>query len=152
MLELQWHTEWFADSLNQLFFQGLSTTTVTHSAHHITIHLPIIHQLLSHIGSFPGPHPASHRLQNRIARDRKLGEGLGTRLTDQYNTSLESHTQATSTYIMQLSDYLHCQSQFWWCTENIYIRELADSLCRDGADTQYMQYLSKSHITSPQIH
>ena len=30
------------------------------------------------------------------------------------------------------------------------IRELVDCLCRDGADTQYMQYLSKSRITSPQ--
>ena len=30
------------------------------------------------------------------------------------------------------------------------IRESVDSLCRDGADAQYMQYLSKSHITSPQ--
>ena len=29
--------------------------------------------------------------------------------------------------------------------------ESVDSLCRDGADAQYMQYLSKSHITSPQI-
>ena len=28
-------------------------------------------------------------------------------------------------------------------------RELVDSLCRDG-DAQYMQYLSKNHITSPQ--
>ena len=33
----------------------------------------------------------------------------------------------------------------------IIIRELVDSLCRDGADAQYMQYLSKSRITSPQI-
>ena len=31
-----------------------------------------------------------------------------------------------------------------------YIRESVDSLCRDGANTQYMQYLSKSRITSPQ--
>ena len=30
------------------------------------------------------------------------------------------------------------------------IRESVDSLCRDGADAQYMQYLSKSRITSPQ--
>ena len=28
------------------------------------------------------------------------------------------------------------------------IRESVDSLCRDGADVQYMQYLSKSRITS----
>ena len=32
----------------------------------------------------------------------------------------------------------------------VYIRESVDSLCRDGADAQYMQYLSKSRITSPQ--
>ena len=31
------------------------------------------------------------------------------------------------------------------------IRESVDSLCRDGADVQYMQYLSKSRITSTQI-
>ena len=29
----------------------------------------------------------------------------------------------------------------------VVIRESADSLCRDGADAQYMQYLSKSRIT-----
>ena len=29
-----------------------------------------------------------------------------------------------------------------------HIRESVDSLCRDGADAQYMQYLSKSCITS----
>ena len=33
----------------------------------------------------------------------------------------------------------------------IRIRESVDSLCRDGADVQYMQYLSKSRIPSPQI-
>ena len=32
------------------------------------------------------------------------------------------------------------------------VRELVDSLCRDGADAQHMQYLRKSRITSPQIH
>ena len=31
------------------------------------------------------------------------------------------------------------------------IRESVDSLCRDGADAQYMQYLRKSRIISPQI-
>ena len=30
------------------------------------------------------------------------------------------------------------------------IRDSVDSRCRDGADAQYMQYLSKSRITSPQ--
>ena len=29
------------------------------------------------------------------------------------------------------------------CTHYIYIRESVDSLCRDGADVQYMQYLRK---------
>ena len=32
-----------------------------------------------------------------------------------------------------------------------YIRESVDSLCRDGADAQYMQYLRKSCITSTQL-
>ena len=32
----------------------------------------------------------------------------------------------------------------------VLIRESVDSLCRDGADAQYMQYLSKSRTTSPQ--
>ena len=32
-----------------------------------------------------------------------------------------------------------------------HVRESVDSLCRDGADAQYMQYLSKCCITSPQI-
>ena len=31
------------------------------------------------------------------------------------------------------------------------IRESVDSLCRDGANVQYMQYLRKSRIISPQI-
>ena len=33
----------------------------------------------------------------------------------------------------------------------LLIRESVDSLCRDGADAQYMQYLRKSRIISPQI-
>ena len=36
-------------------------------------------------------------------------------------------------------------------TQSACIRESVDSLCRDGADAQYMQYISKSRITSPQI-
>ena len=36
------------------------------------------------------------------------------------------------------------------CASLPLIRESVDSLCRDGADAQYMQYLSKSRITSPQ--
>ena len=32
-----------------------------------------------------------------------------------------------------------------------YIRESVDSLSRDGTDVQYMQYLNKSRITSPQV-
>ena len=35
-------------------------------------------------------------------------------------------------------------------SSGLCIRESVDSLCRDGADVQYMQYLSKSRITSPQ--
>ena len=35
-------------------------------------------------------------------------------------------------------------------SSGLCIRESVDSLCRDGADAQYMQYLSKSRITSPQ--
>ena len=34
--------------------------------------------------------------------------------------------------------------------QKLSIRESVDSLCRDGADAQYIQYLSKSRITSPQ--
>ena len=32
------------------------------------------------------------------------------------------------------------------------IRESVDSLYRDGADAQYMQYLSKSQETQPRMH
>ena len=35
-------------------------------------------------------------------------------------------------------------------SEQGLVRESVDSLCREGTDTQYMQYLSKSRITSPQ--
>ena len=38
-----------------------------------------------------------------------------------------------------------------WMVDFLYIKELVDSLCKIGADAQYMQYLSKSHITPPQI-
>ena len=44
--------------------------------------------------------------------------------------------------------------KLWFAKSNctlLLIRESVDSLCRDGADTQYMQYLSKSCITLPQI-
>ena len=33
----------------------------------------------------------------------------------------------------------------------VHMRELVDSLCREGAGVQYVQYLSKSRKTSPQI-
>ena len=45
-----------------------------------------IHRLLiltvphSTLASFPGPHPASRRLQYDTASDRNLGGGVGTRL------------------------------------------------------------------------
>ena len=51
------------------------------------------------------------------------------------------------------SAYSHgCQTDdvYERCMEAL-IRELVDSPCRDGADAQYKQYLSKSRITSPQI-
>ena len=45
---------------------------------------------------------------------------------------------------------LEIESQATEGVSGCVIRESVDSLCRDGADAQYMQYLSKSHITSPQ--
>ena len=54
----------------------------------------------------------------------------------------------------QVSGY-HDNSHVYWLvvTMTMVISEsqLVDSQCRDGADVQYMQYLSKSCITSPQI-
>ena len=50
---------------------------------------------------------------------------------------------------LQLSSSSRQPHQFYTLS---VIRESVDSLCRDGADAQYMQYLSKSRITSPQIH
>ena len=35
--------------------------------------------------------------------------------------------------------------------ESGHIRESVDSLCRDGPDAQYMQYLSKSRITRVRV-
>ena len=65
----------------------------------------------------------------------------------------------SSYYTIQQTTDKHTYTGYWcvqWvlvCTLNfrVSIRESVDSLCRDGADAQYMQYLSKSHITSPQI-
>ena len=43
--------------------------------------------------------------------------------------------------------------EWYYPREHKYpIRELVDSLCRDGTEAQYIQYLSKSRITSPKIH
>ena len=42
-------------------------------------------------------------------------------------------------------------SEQYRCIYICIIRESVDSLCRDGANAQYMQYLSKCRITSPQI-
>ena len=60
-----------------------------------------------------------------------------------------------------LKSYIKLCEHVYWSTqcnetrdcycEQPIIRESVDSLCRDGADAQYMQYLSKSRITSPQI-
>ena len=68
----------------------------------------------------------------------------------QCTTIYSSILQCTTIY----SSILQCTtiySSILQCT-TIYssIRESVDSLCRDGADAQYMQYLSKSRITSPQ--
>ena len=55
------------------------------------------------------------------------------------------------------SQFIELARKFHLCLQNKpisilvhNIRESVDSLCRDGADAQYMQYLSKSRITSPQ--
>ena len=54
---------------------------------------------------------------------------------------------STSRNVSHLVKYL-------WMSHNIqlFIRESVDSLWKDGADPQYMQYLNKSRITSPQIY
>ena len=49
-----------------------------------------------------------------------------------------------------------CQATGEWSgsaptCQGMYIRESVDSLCRDGADMQYMQYLNERCITLPQI-
>ena len=51
--------------------------------------------------------------------------------------------QNSSECMQHIACQLNCYSMY-------LIRESVDSLCRDGADAQYMQYLSKSSITSPQ--
>ena len=57
---------------------------------------------------------------------------------------LNVHVHILHTYVHNLKFVLHT------ICSKLYIRESVDSLCRDGADMQYMQYLSKSRITSPQ--
>ena len=44
----------------------------------------------------------------------------------------------------------HYSSMYCNIKYSLYQRVGIDSLCRDGANVQYMQYLSKSRITSPQ--
>ena len=44
---------------------------------------------------------------------------------------------------------MHCGASVRELYGALSCREPVDSLCRDGADAQYMQYLSKSRITSP---
>ena len=57
---------------------------------------------------------------------------------------------------LQVTNALLGEASIWFCKKSgvkmlhAYIRESVDTLCRDGADVQYMQYLSKSRITSPQ--
>ena len=53
-----------------------------------------------------------------------------------------------------VDDFLLLGEHLWLGSpvQTFLIRESVDSLCRDGADAQqYMQYLSKSRITSAQI-
>ena len=63
-------------------------------------------------------------------------------------------------WVSQIATVHNCQKQIYDTYAYTYtyqrvgrlsIRESVDSLCRDGADAQYMQYLSKSRITSPQL-
>ena len=52
--------------------------------------------------------------------------------------------------ILRLDKFSDCAEHIHLSYTPFPIRESVDSLCSDGADVQYMQYLSKSRITSPQ--
>ena len=54
------------------------------------------------------------------------------------------HTYTYYMYMCVLCIYIHIVTI-------LYIRKSVDSLYRDGADAQYIQYLSKSHETQPQM-
>ena len=61
------------------------------------------------------------------------------------NTQAFSWSKASGhTVALKVSATYGKVDSLWW----EYIRESVDSLCRDGVDAQYMQYLSKSPITS----
>ena len=47
-------------------------------------------------------------------------------------------------------DPMYHELEEFQVTKGDPIRESVDSLCGDGTDAQYMQYLSKSRITLPQ--
>ena len=75
---------------------------------------------------------------------------------DQPQTTIAPTRNLEPAYHCQRSKYTPngkatFQLCFFQADANYIIRESVDSLCRDGADAQYMQYLSKSRITSPQI-
>ena len=58
--------------------------------------------------------------------------------------------QASPSLVYKPDDllHLHCKNECVILAKYFAIRESVDSLCRDGADAQY---LSKSRITLPQI-
>ena len=67
-----------------------------------------------------------------------------------------SYAQTAETQLYPMSN-MKCQKyKFYSLTrilpqESGHIRESVDSLCRDGPDAQYMQYLSKSRITRVRV-
>ena len=65
----------------------------------------------------------------------------------------DSDTNKLRTWVAHGQHSLHClqADSDIYIYIYIYIRESVDSLCRDGADAQDMQHLSKSRITSPKI-
>ena len=56
----------------------------------------------------------------------------------------KSNTVMHSKYVMEYYSMLSGTDAHYY--------QRVGRLCRDGANAQYMQYLSKSRITSPQIH
>ena len=76
----------------------------------------------------------------------------GKRLTKARAVVRDVWWEGVATYAILHSWMLTCFN----CVKAFYIlgiiRESVDSLCTDGADAQYIQYLRKSRTTSPQIY